>query len=189
MAIRSYIYGDTGVQYVGCVIDTFERNGFEDSDFYAVCWDEELGKVVMVEYDTTRCPAGGTAEVDATDEVLSKVYRYYKKDATNTFDKYDNIRLAKAISKGDEVVVVRGRKVAKGSIGKVFWIGDCYNQFSYRTETRVGMMIGEQKVFLPLDYVTKNNWEACLLTGKARKQAIRNATINAMPYRYRKLFN
>jgi hypothetical protein len=92
------------------------------------------------------------------------------------------------IHKGDEVVVVRGRKVAKGSIGKVFWIGDCYNQFSYRTETRVGMIIGEEKVFLPIEYVIKNEWEKFLLTGKARKQAIRNATINSLPYRYRKLF-
>lgn len=189
MAIRSYIYGDAGVQFVGCVIDTFERNGYEDSDFYAVCWDEEQGRVVTIEYDTTRCPAGGTAEIDATEDVIRKVYHYYKKDATKTFDKYDNIRIAKAISIGDEVVVVKGRKVAKGTIGKVFWIGDCYNRFSYRSELRIGIQVGEERVFLPYGYVVKNNWEDCLLTGKARKRAIRIATINAMPYHYRKLFN
>jgi hypothetical protein len=50
------------------------------------------------------------------------------------------------------------------------------------------MIIGEEKVFLPIEYVIKNEWEKFLLTGKARKQAIRNATINSLPYRYRKLF-
>jgi hypothetical protein len=189
MAIHSYIYGDAGVQYVGCVIDTFERNGHEDSDFYAVCWDEEQGRVVTIEYDTTRCPAGGTAEIDATEEAIRKAYRYYKADAKELFDKIANEQLAKKFSKGDEVVVVKGRKVAKGTIGKVFWIGDCYNRFTYQNESRVGILVGEEKVFLPLEYVIKNNWEACLLTGKARKQAIRHAAINAMPCHYRKLFN
>ena len=127
MAIRSDIYGDNGVQYVGCVLDTYEHNGCHDSDFYAVCWDEEQGKVVTIEYDTTRCGGYGTATIDATKEVLAKVYRYYKRLATATFDTYGNEHIAKTISKGDEVVVVRGRKVAKGSVGKVFWIGDCFN--------------------------------------------------------------
>lgn len=188
MAIRSYIYGDTGVQYIGCVLDTYEHNGRDDSDFYAVCWDEELGKVVTVEYDTTRCPAGGTAQIDATESVIAKVYRFYKRSVTKSFDERDNETLAKIIHKGDEVQVIRGRKVAKGTIGKVFWIGTCYNQFSYRDETRVGIVVGEQKMFVPIEYVIKHEWEKHLLTGKARKQAIRTATINNMPYHYRKLF-
>ena len=189
MAIRSYIYGDTGVQYVGCVIDTFERNGYQDSDFYAMCWDEEQGRVVTIEYDTTRCPAGGTAEIDATEDTIRKAYRYYKATAKALFDEIENERLAKKFSKGDEVVVVKGRKVAKGTVGKVFWIGDCYNRFTYRNELRVGIQVGEEKVFLPFEYVIKNNWESSMMTGKARKQAIRIAAINAMPYHYRKLFN
>lgn len=189
MAIRSDIFGDDKARYVGCVIDTYEHNGYHDSDFYAVCWDEELGKVVTIEYDTTRFGGYGSATVDATEDVLAKVYRYYKKGATKSFDEHDNEYLAKIIHKGDDVVVVRGRKVAKGSIGKVFWIGDCYNQFSYRNETRVGLVIGEAKVFLPIEYVVKNDWEKSLMTGKARKQAIRTATLNSIPYHYRKLFN
>lgn len=188
MAIHSNIYGDTGICYKGCVIDMFEHNGRDDSDFYAVCWDEKEGKVVTVEYDTTRCGGGGVAEIDATDDVLAKVYRYYKAKAKQAFDSYVNEDLAKAISKGDEVEVVRGRKVAKGSVGKVFWIGTCYNQFSYRTEERVGLIINGEKVFLPLEYVAKCNWESCLLTGKARKAAIRARAIGDMPYRYRSVF-
>jgi hypothetical protein len=153
-----------------------------------VCWDEEQSKVVTIEYDTTRCGGCGYAEIDATEEVLSKVYHYYKNMARIKFDSHDNEHQAKQFSKGDEVEVILGRKVAKGSVGKVFWIGESYNNYTYRNETRVGIMIGDQRVFLPIEYVTKHDWDKYLLTGKARKQAIRKATINSIPYHYRKLF-
>ena len=188
MAIRTNIYGETGTQYIGCVLDTFERNGYHDSDFFAVCWDEDKGQVVTVEYDTTRCGGGGTAEIDATEETLAKAYRYYKSIAKKLFDSIENERLAKKFDKGDEVVVVRGRKVAQGTVGKVFWVGSSYNRYTYRSELRVGILIGKEKVFLPFEYVVKNNWEGCMLTGKARKQAIRNAALNSIPCHYRKYF-
>jgi hypothetical protein len=188
MAIRSNICGDTCTQYIGCVLDTFERNGYHDSDFYAVCWDEAKSQVVTIEYDTTRCGGGGTAEIDATEDVLAKAYRYYKGVARHLFDTIENERLAKKIAKGDEVEVIRARKIAKGTIGKVFWSGSAYNHYTYRNELRVGIKVGDNSIFLPLDYVVKHGWEEYMLTGKARKQAIRNATINSMPYHYRKLF-
>lgn len=189
MAIRTTIYGNTNTQYVGCVLDTFEHNGYHDSDFYAVCWDEDKGQVVTVEYDTTRCGGGGTAEIDATKEVLSKVYRYYKGVAKNLFDTIENERLAKKFSKGDEVVVIRGKKIAQGTVGKVFWVGSTYNRYTYRNELRVGIKVGEESIFLPFEYVVRHNWESHLLTGKARKQAIRNATLCSIPAHYRKLFS
>ena len=40
MAVVTNIYGDNTPEYVGCVMDTYERNGYNDSDWYAVCWDE-----------------------------------------------------------------------------------------------------------------------------------------------------
>ena len=44
-----------GVTYEGCVLATREVNGYDDSDFVALCWDETEQKVVRVTYATTRC--------------------------------------------------------------------------------------------------------------------------------------
>ncbi len=184
MAVQTWIYGKPDVQYEGCVLSTYEHNGYEDSDFYAVCWDDKKQVVVEVEYDTTRCGAGGEAEIDATDEVLRKAYRYYWKLGRSLFDGRTNIEQAKAFGKGDTVVVIRGRKVPKGTVGQVFWIGDCYNQYSYRTEKRVGIEVDGQRVFLPAEYVERENWQAHLITGKDRKRKIRNFAINSMPSYY-----
>lgn len=56
--------------YEGCVLDTYERNGYDDSDFYAIVWDGE--RIRSIEYGTTR---GWTypnhAKVDATPEVIA----------------------------------------------------------------------------------------------------------------------
>lgn len=188
MAVQTWIYGKPNVQYEGCVLATFERNGYHDSDFYATVWDEEKQAVVDVEYDTTRCGGGGRADIDATDEVIRKAYRYYWKIGRSHFDKVTNPGMAKDFGRGDKVVVVRGRKVPQGTVGTVFWMGDCYNQFSYRTEKRVGIDVDGERVFLPADYVVRENWEMHLLTGRERKQKIRNYALNSLPSYYRERF-
>lgn len=188
MAVRTWIYGKPDVQYEGCVLDTYERNGYDDSDFYAVCWDEEKQAVVEVEYDTTRCGAGGIAEIDATEETLRDAYRYYKRLGRSLFDNRTNIEQAKRYSKGDMVVVTRGRKIQKGTEGMVFWVGTRYNQYSRRDEGRVGIEVSGKRMFLPAEYVERMDWEAYLITGKNRKQRIRNFAINSMPAHYRNRF-
>lgn len=188
MAVQTWIYGKPDVQYEGCVLNVWEHNGYHDSDFYATVWDEEKQAVVDVEYDTTRCGGGGTAQIDATDEVLRKVYRYYKRIGRVLFDGTTNMEMAKDFGRGDTVVVVRGRKVPQGTVGTVFWMGDCYNQFSYRTEKRVGIEVDGKRVFLPAEYVERNNWQARLITGKDRKRKIRNYAINSMPSHFRSQF-
>jgi hypothetical protein len=64
--------GDPQVSFEGAVLDTWERNGYDDSDFYALVWDAEAGTLRTIEYATTR---GWThhngAHVDATEEVLA----------------------------------------------------------------------------------------------------------------------
>lgn len=66
-------------QYVGAVLDTFEMNGHDDSDYYAIVWDDEKQAVTTVMYDTTRFGAMGRASVDATPEVKQKAYAYATK--------------------------------------------------------------------------------------------------------------
>lgn len=61
--------------YVGRVLGTGERNGYDDSDFTATVWDDEKGDVAVFVYATTRYPTYHLyAHIDATAEVL-ETYR------------------------------------------------------------------------------------------------------------------
>ena len=188
MAVIEYSYKENEKdkeRYVGCVLDTWERNGSWDSDFYAVCWDEEKQKVVDVMYDTTRCGSFGTAKIDATPDVLRKAYRYYYNTGRRYFDEIAKIAEAKKVCKGDTVVVIKGRKIPKGTTGKVFWVGTRYNPYSRRNENRVGIEADGDKSFLALEYVEVIGWEERVCTGKERKRQLVNFAINSLPIQYR----
>lgn len=185
MAVMAGIYGETQPSYIGCVINTYERNGYDDSDFYAVCWDEAAQAVVEIEYDTTRCGSSGYAEIDASTEVLRKAFRYYYNCARAEFDKKWNAIQAKQVKVGDTLNVVRGRKIKPGSQGTCFWIGTRRNFYTYRDETRVGIEIDGEKHFLPIEYVEVIGWEARLIKGKERHRRIRAEAVRNFPYSYR----
>ena len=189
MAVQTWIYGKPEIRYEGCVLNTWERNGAWDSDFYATCWDAERGEIVEVEYDTTRAGGGGWATVDATEDTLRAVYRYHYDSARAYFDNVLNEKQAKEYAKGDEVRVVKGRKVKVGTVGKCFWRGTCYNRYSRTNEDRVGIEVNGDRFFLAAENVENAGWEARLMTGKERKEKIRNCAVNSMPYRFRGLFN
>lgn len=173
-------------RYIGCVLDTYEHNGSWDSDFYAICWDEEKGEVIEVEYYTTRFAGYGEATVDVTLENLRKAYRFYFNKCRKKFDDWTKFRIAKSIKKGTEALVVRGIKIPKGTIGKVFWVGERYNPYSRRTEERVGLEVDGERVFLPRNYVVANEWEKRIPAGKERKRLIRENALGSLPARYRK---
>src|SRR5262245_8797785 len=65
------------LSYEGAVLQTWENNGYDDSDFLAAVWDEDTQKVKSVTYATTR---GWTyhngASVDATNDVLAKAKKW-----------------------------------------------------------------------------------------------------------------
>ena len=189
MAVIAGIYGKTEPEYVGCVLSTYELNGYNDSDWYAVCWDREQQKLVEVEYDTTRAGGGGRAEIDATPEVLREVYRWYKRMGREHFDCCTNPSNAKKVQKGDTIKVVRGRKVPKGTQGLVFWEGTRYNPYSHTDEARVGIEVNGKRMFLSAEYVEVIGWESRLTTSRDRKRAIRNFAVNSMPRHFRYLFD
>ena len=91
MAVYAGIYGKENIaEYEGCVLRTYEKNGYEDSDWYAVCWDRSKKAVVDVKYDTTRAGGGGSAVIDATDDVIRLAYRYYWSLGRSFFDNRSN---------------------------------------------------------------------------------------------------
>lgn len=170
--------------YIGFTLGNYEHNGYDDSDYYAVVWDDETDSVKTFEYMTTRFPCSGSVVVDADRETKRKVYRYFAKMARSDFDKHINPENAKKLRKGDTVTVVRGVKVPKGTVGEVFWIGTKYNYYSHCDEKRVGIKVGEEKMFLPYEYCVVNNWEDRLVHGWERKEEIRRLTYTLMHNRF-----
>lgn len=189
MAVTTYVDGKKEVRYEGCVINYFERNGYEDSDFFAECWDEEKGKVVTIMYDTTRFGGAGSAEIDATEETLRKVYRFYFNEARTMFDTRTNQMQAQTAKIGDHLKVVRGVKVPKGTEGRCFWKGTRYNYYSRKDEERVGLEVDGERLFVPAEYVQVMNWEQKLITGKMRKDIIRKDAMKCMPFWFRQIAN
>lgn len=67
-------------KYVGKVVSMREKNGYDDSDFYATAWDDEKQSFVEIEYATTRgwsyC---NSADIDASPELIAQWEREKRK--------------------------------------------------------------------------------------------------------------
>jgi len=188
MAIRYPVYENgketgTRVEYAGCVLATRERNYYDDSDFYAVVWDEATQNIKEVEYDTTRCGGGGTADVDATPEVCAKVEAVLKADALKTLHSQNEWQ-AKHPTVGKRVRVTH-----KGGVmsGRIFWAGRVcppwirYHQERYATD-RVGIEVdGNGKVFMDADdkAIEVENWEQYLV---AEEELVKVAEARSKDY-------
>lgn len=111
--------------YVGKVLDLGEHNWHDDSDFYAVVWDDEASKPKHVDYATTRgWTYNNGANVDADSSVRAKYNAYLAKQNTAQWLMKANEAAAEAHS-GAKVVVAKGRKFAKGKTGEVFGAKHC----------------------------------------------------------------
>jgi hypothetical protein len=119
--------------YVGRVLRTWERNGYDDSDFYATVWNDETGQPEEIQYASTRgwtYPNG--ANVDADEETRGK-YEAWRREQIQRARQLAAEEQARKPERGKQVRVVRGRKYY-GQTGRIFWQG--VNQF--RTYYRTG---------------------------------------------------
>ena len=187
MAIHTDIDGEWKTSYEGRVLHWYERNGYQDSDWYADVWDDESDSIKVVLFDTTRCGCHGYAELDATDEVLRKVYRMNKQLASLSFDR-GNRAQAMQIRKGDDVLITKGRKVKKGSVVPCFWAGTRYNPYSRTEEHRIGVEVDGERMFINAENAVAVGWESRLIHGVERKRKIRRMAIQLMPIAYRDYF-
>jgi hypothetical protein len=109
----------------GLVLSLGERNGYDDSDFYAVIWNPEKGCTERVQYATTRgWTYPNSATVDATPEVLASYEAWCTKVREDSRKAKEATEAAEP-KKGRMVKVVKGRKVPKGTVGTVIWYGAC----------------------------------------------------------------
>lgn len=130
--------------YVGCVIDTYERNGYNDSDFYATVVDVESGTVKDIEYDSTRHGGTGCAFIDITLENYTKYLHIAKHSYYKEYIERE-VKEAKTIVKGKTVKVVRGRKVPIGTVGTIFWSKEDKYGVGYQSKEVVRIGIKDER--------------------------------------------
>jgi hypothetical protein len=155
MAIRIYFGSnpetDTGedfysVTYKERVLYRGEHNYYDDSDFYAIVWDDKQGKPVEVTYATTRgWTYNNSATVDATPYIVA-LWDAYKATQRAEYEATLAAKEAATPSEGKTVRVVHGRKVPIGTVGEVFWYG--VRSYHGNEVTRVGLKCADgSKVF------------------------------------------
>lgn len=132
MAIKGY--GMEFPQYIGLVLDKYENNYYEDSDFKAIVYIPEKDRVEHIEYATTRgYTYDNWAEIDASPEVIEKAKTVILRN-TASFAHAQYVNESAVPKIGKLVEVVKGRK-HKGKKGIVTWLGE--NSFSGYPRVRV----------------------------------------------------
>jgi hypothetical protein len=172
-------------KYKGAVLAMYERNGYHDSDFFAVVWNQDSQSVIGVEYGTTRFGNGGYADVDATPEVIDLAKQYKKTVETrheNQLQALRNKLMAPGITV--QVKLSRGKnKHLDGSLGTVFWVGNGYAKHSIR----VGVEVSGERIFVDSKNLlaiedgkaVERNWE---MVGHEIKSAM---MVQSLHYVYR----
>lgn len=121
MAIRTKRQDGTVYEmFVGAVLADRERNYHDDSDFYAVVWDDTLQQVTTIEYASTRYGGGGTCTVDASEDVLEKARRWLAERRFADWKRW-NAEQAREPKLLKTVRVTKGKN--EGKEGDVFWRG------------------------------------------------------------------
>lgn len=165
MAIINHETGEKS--FIGCVIRTYDHYWMDGMlEVYAVVWDSTEKKMehITVGYYGNDCRnmMRTSADVDLTVEKAREIVRYYvKPDALRCFQ--NSVQASKQkIYKDDVCKVVRGRKVKKGTVLKVFWCGEkpTYRSRMYaylnETETIAGCYDENgNKVWIKAEYLEK----------------------------------
>ena len=136
---------ETKETYVGRVLETYEENGYNDSDFYAIVWDDETNSLIHKQFATTRFYSNGYgAKIDATPEIVEKATAERKTRFLKSAIEKDE-ETAKTVAKGKMVEINRGRK-NRGIIGEVFWVGNP-DKFSYyaKEHRSVGIKLDDER--------------------------------------------
>lgn len=140
--------------HVGLVLALGEESYYDDSDGYCIVYDESKSfRLAKIMTWTTRFASDCSAVVDATPEVIAKAEEALAQWAVERFTEIDEANAA-CPNQGKTVVVTRGRKVPKGTVGQIVWEGvDQYRSSRYRTVRRFGLQVGTDRVFVNEDQV------------------------------------
>jgi hypothetical protein len=107
---------------VGMVVREWEKNGYDDSDFWCTYWDIDTQSFQSMEWGTTRCAAGPGygygCKVDAPADLMA----YYAEVCKLENAIYAQTLRAMTPQKGDKILVT-GTKKWLGRAGEVKWVG------------------------------------------------------------------
>ena len=152
------IYKGREILYKGAVIDKREHFWADGMlSEYAIVWDaaEHRVKEIEVGYygiDGTNL-AGMRAEIDVNEETARDFLKHLKVAAVYSFCRSVTCKKQK-IEKGIQAEVIRGRKIPKGTILDVFWVGERPTYTGYGTELIAGGKDKEgKKVWIKADYL------------------------------------
>ncbi|MGH2360257.1 MAG: hypothetical protein ACRDGM_06915 [bacterium] len=114
--------------FVGATLHRRDGASFNDGydcTFLAVVWDAEAGCSRSVRVGDSMTPLADCDRVtlDATPEIEA-LYAAEQSAAAHLSRDLAALRDAEALGRGKSVLVVRGRKVPKGTTGRIFWYGD-----------------------------------------------------------------
>lgn len=135
------------ITHTGLVLGTYERNGYDDSDFIAAVWNPDTHSIDHIEYDSTRYGGHGHATRDADPDTIAQAEAVLAA-------RIAEIDLAQA--RKDAITPVKGRHVRSttkrgknvGVEGIVMWRGEKRSQ--YRTWSygyRIGIKVaGETRL-------------------------------------------
>ena len=141
-----HIRGPAYIQttYQGCVLETRERNYYDDSDFYALVWDESTQSIKEIEYGTTRAwTYFNSAKEDASPEILTKAFAYRYESLLKISDFCEQSDMSK-LQIGRHVKVIKGRKVPIGTEG---FICQIYNNLYDKLNQKIKLQTETTHVF------------------------------------------
>ena len=119
MSIRMDTRDGLEETYAGAVLQTWEVNGYNDSDWFAAVWDEAEQRVRSVEWATTRgWTLDNSATVDATPEVPGKAEAWLADTIERLLTRADEQEAANP-TVGKEVRSTTTRGKNKGVVGLV----------------------------------------------------------------------
>jgi hypothetical protein len=148
---RPYVCLPTGDYFAGRVLQTYRKvvqvmsDVWEDAIFADIVTDD----LESISLDThySECVVDITPELKAAYEAHRAKIGFAAGRVTETERAVAN--LTPALKRGCKAMAFKGRKVAIGTEVTVFWVGNTYNKFSGRNETRAGVVLPSgEKLFV-----------------------------------------
>lgn len=172
--------------YAGAVVEIWDHMWMDGMlDEFAKVWDAETHefKNIQIGYfgsDGRNLMESEKVTIDISTDIARDIIRTHKRSARVSYCKSVTAH-KEAIEVGIKTIVVRGRKVPKGTVLDVFWCGERPTYTGYGTELIAGCFDKDgNKVWIKAAYL-KNISPIKSPSAKERKKFIKNYINKTLP--------